>query len=71
MRWPGPLAATASYGSGCSAGRRQLASVVPASVCTRWRWRTRSRRTSDPKLERYGETLFAVLKTVRYVARGI
>ena len=34
---------------------------------TSWRWRTLWRPISGPKLERYGDTLFVVLRPARYV----
>ena len=37
------------------------------TACTSWRWRTPSPRKQRPKLERYEDSLFMVLKTVTYV----
>ena len=43
--------------------------VAPAasSTCTRWPWRTPSTRTSGPSSRSFGDIVFIVLKTARYV----
>ena len=54
-------------GSACtSRPRRSSTRSARSSTSTRWPSRTRSRRTSGPKLEEYGDSLFLVLKPARY-----
>ena len=55
-------------GSGCTGPESANPARSPrSSTCTRWRSRTRSGPTSGPKLERYGDTLFVVLRAARYL----
>ena len=61
----------ASSGSACTSPTRSRSRASPTcSGCTSWPSRTRCTRTSGPKLERYDDTLFMVLKTVCYVGHA-
>ena len=60
--------ATGWPGSGCTGPTwRRSGRWPPSSSCTSCRCRTRLRRISGPKLERYGPTLFVVLLPARYL----
>src|SRR5664279_971424 len=60
--------ATGWPGSGCTGPTwRRSGRWPPSSSCTSCRCRTRFRRISGPKLERYGPTLFVVLLPARYL----